>query len=85
MPRLGIAPKYESGVNNGLLVGAVSDGGPAAKAGLKAGDLIVELAGRQVNNIDTYMVILRRQRAGRPLDVVVLRNGEKLTFKVTPQ
>jgi C-terminal processing protease CtpA/Prc len=84
MPRLGIAPTYEAGIT-GLLVGGVSDGGPAAKAGLQKGDVIIELAGRQVTSIDTYMVIMRRQRAGRPLDVVVRRGSEKLSFKVTPQ
>jgi hypothetical protein len=82
-PRLGIMPNYDEG-KPGLLVGGVSDGGPAAKGGVKAGDLIVEIAGRPVTNIETYMVIMGEQRAGQPLDIVILRGKEKVKLKVTP-
>jgi hypothetical protein len=82
-PRLGVMPNYDEG-KPGLLIGGVTDGGPAAKAGLKAGDLIVEIAGRPVTNIETYMVIMADQRPGRPLDIVILRGKEKVKLKVTP-
>jgi hypothetical protein len=86
MPRLGIMPSYEdSGDVPGLLVDGVSDGGPAAKAGLKTGDLIVEIAGRPVTNINTYMVLMAQQQRGRPVEVRVLRAGKRQTFQVTPQ
>ncbi len=84
MPRLGIVPNYEE-EKPGVVVGGVSAGGPAAKAGILAGDLIVELAGKQVTNLETYMAILSQQRAGQTIDAVVVRDGKKVTLKVTPQ
>jgi hypothetical protein len=84
IPRLGIMPNYES-ENEGVLVGGVSDGGPAAKAGLKVGDLIVEIAGRPVTNINTYMAVLGQTPRNQPADVVVLRHGKRVNLKVTPQ
>jgi hypothetical protein len=83
-PRLGIMPNYEE-EKEGVLVGGVSDGGPAAKGGVKAGDLIVELGGKAVTNINTYMVIMSQQQAGQALDVVVVRDGKKLALKVVPR
>jgi hypothetical protein len=79
-PRLGIAPdySYESG---GLRVEAVSPGGVAEKAGLKDGDIIVEVAGKPVTNITSYMTAMSGQKLGTTIDVVVERKGKKLTLK----
>ncbi|HYT92059.1 MAG TPA: M28 family peptidase [Gemmataceae bacterium] len=87
-PTLGIAPgDYDAGPDapKGLLVGQVIEGRPADKAGMKAGDLIVEIAGKQITNIATYMAVMGAQNAGSEIEVGVLRNGKKLTLKVTPQ
>ncbi|MBM4069088.1 MAG: M28 family peptidase [Planctomycetes bacterium] len=84
IPRLGITPNYEE-EKVGVLVGGVADKGPAAKAGIKAGDLIVEIAGKSVSNLNTYMVILGQQARGQPVAVGVMRDGKKLTLKVIPQ
>src|SRR5262249_2096913 len=62
-PRLGIMPAYGD-EGDGLLVDGVSDGGPAAKAGIKKGDRIVEIAGKPVKNIEGYMSVLRDQKRG---------------------
>lgn len=83
-PRLGIMPNYDED-KPGVLVGGVTDNGPAAKGGVKAGDLIVEIGGRPVTNINTYMVIMGSQRAGQPLDIIVLRGKDKVKLKITPQ
>jgi hypothetical protein len=83
-PRLGIMPDYES-ERTGLLVGGVSKDGPAAKGGIKEGDLIVEIAGRPVTNVNTYMAVMSQQRASEPLAVTVMREGKKLQLKVVPQ
>lgn len=80
-PRLGITPNYEEG-KAGLMVGGVADDGPAAKAGIKAGDLIVDIGGKAVTNINTYMVLMGQQRLGQTVDVGVIRDGKKLTLKV---
>lgn len=80
-PRLGIIPDYEEG-REGLLVGGVQDGGPAATAGIKGGDVIVEIAGKSVKNINTYMVLMAQQQVGQTVEIGVLRGGKKLQLKV---
>jgi Iap family predicted aminopeptidase len=83
-PRLGIVPNYDEG-KPGVMVASLVDGGAAAKAGLKAADLIVEIAGQKVTNISTYMAVMGQQKAGQAIDVVVIRDEKKVTLKVTPQ
>ena len=80
-PKLGIMPNYDEN-KEGVVVGGLIDEGAAAKGGLKAGDLIVEIAGKSVKNINSYMVIMAQQRAGQTIDVGVIRDGKKLTLKV---
>jgi hypothetical protein len=83
-PRLGVQPSYEDD-KEGILLDGVAKDGPAEKAGLKAGDRIIELAGRAVRNLEGMVAIMATQERGRPMDVTILRNGKKLTLKVTPQ
>jgi hypothetical protein len=83
-PRLGIAPTYgEEG--EGVLVDAVSDGGPASKGGIKKGDRIVEIAGKPVKNLEAYMSVMGAQKAGEVIEVTVLREKKKITLKVKPE
>lgn len=84
MPRLGIRPSYTDD-KEGVLVGGVGPGGPAAQGGIKAGDRIVELADRPVKSLQAYMSVLRAQARGQELEVVVLRDGKRLTLKVKPE
>jgi hypothetical protein len=84
MPRLGITPDYES-EKVGVLISAVSSGGPAEQAGLKAGDLIVGIGGRPVSNINTYMTLMGQQKAGTAIEVLVMRDGQQMLLKVVPQ
>lgn len=84
MPRLGIRPSYGDD-GEGVLLDGVSDGGPAMKAGLKEGDRLVEIAGQPVKDLDTYMVLMARQKRGQPLKVVVVRDGKRVPLEVTPQ
>ncbi len=83
-PRLGITPNYESD-KEGVLVDAVAEGGAAEKGGLKAGDRIVELAGKNVTNLDTYMVIMASQKLGQEIEIGVIRDQKKVMLKVTPK
>jgi hypothetical protein len=83
-PRLGIMPDYEA-EKAGIVISAVGKGGPAEKAGMKSGDLIVAIGDRPVTNMNTYMAAMAQQQAGQAIDVSVLRDGKKLLFKVTPQ
>ena len=68
-----------------MLVEGVTPGGAAEKGGLKDNDIIVEIGGKPVKNIGGYMTAMSAQKAGTPVDVVVLRKGTKMTLKVTPE
>jgi Peptidase family M28/PDZ domain/PA domain len=80
-PRLGIQPSYGD-PEDGVLLSGVSPETPAARAGLREGDRILEMAGKPVKNLQVYMAIMSGQKKGDLLDVGVLRGGKRLTIKV---
>jgi hypothetical protein len=84
IPKLGIRPAYDTD-RKGLLVDAVTDDGPAAKGGMKAGDLIVAIGDLPVSNIETYMAALSKHKRGQPVQVTVERESKRIELKVTPQ
>ena len=69
----------------GLKLSGVRAGGPADKAGLKGGDIIVEFAGQKIANIYDYTYAMDVVKIGQPVKVVVLRAGERVTLAVTPE
>ncbi len=62
----------------------VRDDSPAAKAGLKAGDKIVKMAGHEVKNVYDYTYALGEMKAGQEYEVEIVRGSEHLTLKITP-
>jgi len=80
---LGTIPNYAD-TNDGLKLDGVRDDSPASKAGLKAGDKIVKLAGREVKNVYDYTYVLGEMKAGQEYEVEVVRGSERLTLKITP-
>ncbi len=66
-------------------IGRVSDGSPAAEAGLRAGDRVVSIDGREPESWSAMTRMIRRGRPGEALAVVFERNGERFGAKVTPQ
>lgn len=81
---LGTVPNYADGDNDGLLLDGVRDDSPAAKAGVKAGDKIVKLAGKEVRNISDYTFVLGEMKAGEEYEIVVKRGAENITLKIVP-
>ncbi len=81
---LGTVPNYAES-NDGMLLDAVRDDSPAAKAGLKAGDKIVKLAGREIKNVYDYTYALGEMKPDQEYEVEVTRGGERLKMKLTPQ
>ena len=55
-----------------------------ASLGVKAGDKIIKLAGRDIKNISDYVFVLGEMKAGTEYEIVVMRGAEKLTLKITP-
>jgi aminopeptidase YwaD len=81
---LGTVPSYAEGTNDGLLLDGVRDDSPAAKIGLKAGDKIIKLGGRDIRNISDYVYVLGEMKAGEEYEIVVRRGAETLTLKIVP-
>lgn len=81
---LGTVPDYASTVK-GVKLSGVREGGPADKAGLQAGDIIKQMAGKEMNDLYDYTYALSDLKPGVEIDVVVERNGELITLKMTPE
>jgi serine protease Do len=90
-PRLGvaIAPPHVArrlrasvGLSDrvGLLVRGVEDGSPAARAGIREGDLLVEAAGRSLEDPDALPAILAE--SGLPIELKIVRGDEERTVSV---
>ena len=80
---LGTIPNYaDSG--EGLLLDGVREDSPASKAGLKAGDRILKLAGRDVHNVYDYTYALGEMKAGQEYEVELVRGTERMKLKITP-
>jgi hypothetical protein len=80
---LGTVPSYADSTD-GLVLDGVRDGSPAAKAGIKPGDKVVKLAGKEVRNVMDYTYILGELKAGEEYEVELIRDGRHLTLKIVP-
>jgi len=76
-----VALGIESG--NGILLTTVYDGGPAAVADLRRGDVILEMNGEPVFSQRQALLISASTRPGDTVEVVGLRDGERFTTTVT--
>ena len=63
--------------NGGILVSTVTAGGPAAKAGLQAGDVIVSVDGAPVKDGDELIAIISVKKPGSSVKIGYLRNGKQ--------
>jgi len=62
----------------------VSPIGPAAKGGVRGGDIIVKLGGKDVLNIYDYTAILGDLKIGKETGITVQREGKNVELKITP-
>lgn len=81
---LGTIPDYAEEVQGVLLSGASKDG-PADKAGVKPRDVIVELAGKKIENIYDYTNAIEGLKIGEPAKMIVLRDGNRVELEITPK
>ena len=70
-------------MTQGAVVADVASGSGADKAGIKNGDVIVEIDGSKVASVEDVASEVRKHSPGDQIDVVVVRNGQKQTIKVT--
>lgn len=79
---LGIMPDYAGAESSGLRIDGVRKGGPADKAGLLKGDIIVAIDGKPIKNIYDYMHRLNSLEKGKTASVDVVRGEEKIILIV---
>ena len=79
---LGIMPDYAFS-GKGVRIERVTEQKPAAKAGLKNGDIITKLGADEVSDMTTYMKILEKHEKGQSVNVVFLREGKEQQALIT--
>lgn len=67
----------------GVRLSGVRPGGPAEKAGIQAGDVIIRFAGREIGDLYEYTDAIRASDPGDVVDIVVLRDGKEITLTAT--
>ena len=75
---LGTVPSYSEDPNQpkGVLLTDVIPDGPAAKAGLKGGDRIIQIDTTEIANVNDLMYVLESAKPGTPTTITYLRNGK---------
>jgi hypothetical protein len=80
---LGSIPDMAGGDVPGLRLTGVTSGSPADVGGLKAGDVIVEFDGKPIKDLYSYSDALYARKPGDEVVIVVIREGQRLTRRVT--
>src|SRR5215471_2387967 len=80
-PYFGSVPDFAEGIN-GVKFADVRENSPAAKAGLKQGDIMVEFDGKPISNLYDFTYALRGKKPGDEVSVKVMRDGKPLTVNV---
>ncbi len=77
---VGTIPDYA--YEGGYKLSGVSDGGPAQRAGMKGGDIMIKFGDRKISNIYDYVYALKEHVPGDHVEVVVMRGDEELKFEI---
>ena len=80
-PYFGSVPDFGQ-EENGVKFSDVRPGSPAAKAGFKAGDVLVQFGDKPIHNLYDFTDALRRSKVGDVVDVQVLRDGKPVNAPV---
>ena len=70
---------------DGVLIAQVIPGSPAAKGGLRLGDVITEIDGQKITAAEELQNIVQKSQIGKPLKITVKRGKDTQTFSVSPQ
>jgi serine protease Do len=69
--------------NQGELIRSVTAGGPAARAGIQQGDVVVSVGGQPVTQDETLAYLVSRQPVGSRVPIELIRDGRRQTVNVT--
>jgi hypothetical protein len=78
----GVDPDYQA-QHGGMKLVKVREAGPAGKAGLKSGDVLIEYGGRKIDNYIDYARLVHAYSEDEKVMVTVMRGREKITKEVT--
>ena len=81
---LGTIPDYAAGDVKGAKLSGVGKGGPAEKAGVRGGDIIVKLAGKKVEDLYDYTYAIEALKIGEEVEIVVKRGEKTVQMRITP-
>ena len=80
---VGLQPVEISDHQKGLIILSVETGGPAAKAGILIGDILVSLGGKSVEDTEDIQAALEGHAVGTAIETVVSRGGEERGISIT--
>jgi serine protease Do len=78
-----IAETLKIGKARGALVAGVTEKGPAEKAGMKTGDVIIRFDGQDINEMRDLPRAVAATAVNKEADIVVLRDGKEVALKIT--
>jgi S1-C subfamily serine protease len=78
-----IAERLDVGTDRGAVVIGVEDGSPASEAGVRAGDVLIELAGTRISSVEDVLAALRDHEPGDRIELTVVRDGARRTLGLT--
>lgn len=78
-----LARAYHLPVNTGVVVSDVDSGGPAAAAGVRKGDIVLSVDGRNVDDGGDLQMALREKRVGDTVKIGMLRSSKRVNLSVT--
>jgi serine protease Do len=70
---------------SGVVIEEVSEESPAAKAGLKKGDIVVEFDGERVRSVRQFTRLVQETPAGRKTQAAVMRGGQRVSVTIEPR
>lgn len=78
----GLAEYYNLSTSRGVIITYIGQGSPAAKAGLKVGDIILEVEDYRINNEKTLVGVFQEFRTGQTISLKIIRDDDTLTKKM---
>lgn len=77
--------KTKAGATGGVLIEDVDEGSPAAKAGIREGDVVVEFDGERVRSARQFARLVQETPGGRAVKTTVMREGTRQTLDIVPE
>ncbi len=80
----GTVPDFTAEVADGVKISVIKPDSPAEKAGIKGGDVIVEIEGKKISNIYDYNFQMDAVGVDKPVEVVAIRDGRRVVLSIVP-